>query len=65
MRGHYAFLLVAALLPWPVSGQVLFQSTNRLVFGTPADLTASIVFTDVDSDGDLDAVLANGGTGRR
>lgn len=60
MRRHCFLLLVAVLLPWPVSGQVLFQSTNRLVFGTPADLTASIVFTDVDSDGDLDAVLANG-----
>ena len=37
-----------------------FTTTNRLVFGTPSDLTASIVFADVDGDGDLDALLANG-----
>ena len=53
-------MALALLAPITSSAQTRdFVSTNRLVFGTPADLTASIVFADVDGDGDPDLVLAN------
>jgi hypothetical protein len=57
-------LLAGTLLaasPMATSGQTRdFRTTNRMVLGTPTDLTASIVFADVDGDGDQDALLANG-----
>ncbi len=52
--------LMVAASPAAVSAQRAFQTTNRLIFGTPSDLTASIVFADVDGDGDADALMANG-----
>ena len=52
--------LIVAVTPATATAQLEFRTTNRLVFGTPADLTASIVFADVDGDGDADALLANG-----
>ena len=57
---RFTLALLLAAAPWPASAQRVFESTNRLVFGTPDDFTASIVFADIDGDGDVDALLANG-----
>ena len=35
-------------------------TNDRMVLGTPEDLTASVVFADVDGDGDQDILYANG-----
>ena len=53
-------ILIVAATPVCAAAQLDFRTTDRLVFGTPTDLTASIVFADVDGDGDADAILANG-----
>ena len=54
------FFLIAAM-PLGAVGQTReFRTTDRTILGTPADLTASIVFADVDGDGDQDVLLANG-----
>jgi len=59
MRG-VAFFFPAAT-PLAAIGQTRdFRTTDRMILGTPEDLTASIVFADVDGDGDQDALLANG-----
>jgi len=39
---------------------VKFYSSNRLIFGTHQERTASIGLGDIDNDGDLDVVIANG-----
>ena len=54
-------ILILAVTPAFASAQLReFSTTNRLIFGTPDDLTASIVFADIDGDGDSDVLLANG-----
>ncbi len=35
-------------------------TNNRTILGSPDDLTASVEFVDVDADGDIDIVYANG-----
>ena len=61
MRGRLlAHAIIVALLPGSLSAQRALLTTDRLIFGNQDDLTASIVFEDVDGDGDLDALIANG-----
>lgn len=49
------------LVPFDLSAQAReFTSGNRNVLGTAEDLTASLTFADLDADGDMDAVVANG-----
>ena len=61
MKGRLlAHAVIFALLPGSLSGQRTLLTTDRLIFGNQSDLTASIVFEDVDGDGDLDALIANG-----
>ena len=40
--------------------QIEFRANNRLIFGTSEEKTASISLGDIDNDGDLDIVSANG-----
>lgn len=54
---------LAILLLVPISafaGDRQFVTNERLVLGTEADLSASVRLADLDGDGDLDAVVANG-----
>jgi hypothetical protein len=53
-------LLLAATPPAALGQTRDFRTTDHMVLGAPADLTASIVFANVDGDGDQDALLANG-----
>ena len=59
-RAGFFLCALAATSAGSVAGQAMFESTDRLIFGTPTDLTASIAFADVDNDGDFDAIIANG-----
>jgi imidazolonepropionase-like amidohydrolase len=42
------------------SQSIDFSTSNRLIFGTYEERTASIGIGDVDNDGDMDVVIANG-----
>ncbi|MDH5643217.1 MAG: FG-GAP-like repeat-containing protein, partial [Gemmatimonadota bacterium] len=54
-------LFLWVLFPFSVFAQErTFISSNRMVLGTPNDLTASVTFVDLDGDRDLDVVYANG-----
>ena len=63
-----ALLLAAAGVPAvaqtsPLGGPAqsrMLTTNDRLILGSPGDLTASVVFADVDGDGDLDILYANG-----
>lgn len=62
MHKRIHVLLLACLLPGAVGAQQqrAFSSTDRNILGSTDDLTASVSFVDVDRDGDLDMVYANG-----
>jgi hypothetical protein len=54
-------LLLLAAIPFPTEAQERTWVTNdRTILGSPEDLTASLVFVDVDDDADLDIIYANG-----
>ncbi len=46
--------------PFAYSQNIEFVTSERHVLGTPHDKTASIGVGDIDNDGDIDAVVANG-----
>lgn len=55
--------VAVALGTWPVAAGAqtrAFTTNDRLILGSPDDLTASVVFADVDGDGDRDILYANG-----
>ncbi|WP_235298215.1 FG-GAP-like repeat-containing protein [Portibacter marinus] len=55
--------LITTLLLLPIllySQSVNFTTSNRLIFGTHQERTASAGLGDLDQDGDIDVVLANG-----
>ena len=55
------FWLVALALPCVLAGQERsFAWTDRYVLGIEEDLSAGLTFADVDGDGDMDALVANG-----
>lgn len=60
-RSPVLTLLFLAAIPPQVGAQTrAWTSNDRMVLGAPEDLTASVVFADVDGDGDLDILYANG-----
>ena len=57
----YLFTILSFLMLQPSIAQELeFRSSNRYLLGVNKDRTASISIGDVDGDGDMDAVVANG-----
>ena len=55
------FWLVALLFPGVLTAQERsFRWTDRYVLGVEQDLSATLTFTDVDGDGDMDPLVANG-----
>lgn len=53
--------LLAALGGFNLTAQTpTFFTNSRLVLGTKVEKSASVSLGDVDNDGDLDAVVANG-----
>ena len=58
MKHFWLFFLV---VPGALAAQDrAFRWTNRNVFGTESHLSAGLTFADVDGDGDMDALVANG-----
>ena len=55
----YMLLLITTFLE-VASQSIPFSSNNRFVFGTHQERTASIGSGDLDNDGDIDVVIANG-----
>ena len=58
MRILAVMLLLGPLVTLAQSEQ--FLQNNRLIFGTHKERTASMDMGDIDNDGDIDVVLANG-----
>ena len=53
--------LILLITPCFVHGQeVNFRESSRYIFGTHIERSASISLGDIDDDGDVDAVIANG-----
>ena len=53
-------LLFSILLSSLYAQAPAFQASSRYLFGNQKNLTASISLGDIDQDGDLDALIANG-----
>lgn len=55
------YFLLFAFMGFIVQSQSInFSTSNRLIFGTHKERTASMGVGDIDNDGDMDVVLANG-----
>ena len=58
---RYLFVLILSSFLFSVHGQSLeFFTSGRLILGTHKERTASIGLGDIDNDGDVDALVANG-----
>ena len=54
------WLLVLTVASALAAQERSFLWTNRYVLGTEQHLSAGLTFADVDGDGDMDALVANG-----
>jgi len=58
----YALCTIFLLTTYTVFGQnnLTFRTSERQTLGEPEDRSASMGIGDIDQDGDLDVVIANG-----